>query len=438
MPQIQQLGPKNDWIAPLLQGIQQQAQQKQDMALALIKAGAYSPVLGGKQHGPIASMGASLLGPTLGPTTNVDGMNFAFNPVNPQINQLKQQAQLKQLQDSLKTPQQQGQDLKTEMDALNKTPTKTASDGTQPPPQMITKPSIRMTPKGPQISLSTQLNPDYKTWQQNIANNQQAQAILKSKPGDEGYEFAKDLAYGKITIPFFESQLRGFSGNTMAIRNAYYAKAKAINPSFNESMFENGMYGIKNGLSAIGRLQALTGQAAKNVDAQLNVAVGLSGKINRSTYPILNKADYLWNTDVKQIPGLSGDIKNFIYSAKLASIDAARVETGQTTGAAVTDSAREYFKNLLDATDSKETFMKQAAFTSASTHNRMVSLANERQDMLNQIKDMQMDLQGNPVPKEQYEDTGDIDQMAQGKKPIGSGKTDQDQSQNSSDPLGIL
>ena len=282
------------------------------------------------------------------------------------------------------------------------------------PSQFINKPTVRFDAKGePSISVTQEPNPDYKSYQAQQQGKAQVSSIMKSSSGDADYDFAKDLAYGRITIPFFESQLRGFSGNTMAIRNAYYAKAKQINPSFNEALFENGMFGPKAGIQSLGRYNAMQGMLAKNVDNQLNVAIGLSSKISRTNTPILNKPDYLWNTDLNQVPGLSGDIKNFINSCKLAAIDAARVETGQTTGAALTDSARDNFKTYLSATDSPETFLKTANFAKLSTRNKIQAGSDEMNKQYDMIKDMQENLEGNDTAQEKPLGAEDIDKMSQ-------------------------
>jgi hypothetical protein len=393
--------------------LEKQKQQKLALAMQAIQSGQYQPApQGTPQPGLMTRIKQNLLGPQVGgPTMNVMGANY--QQVTPEM-QAQQSAnalkmQMKALSDSGMLGANAGSTATTGPIQHSTV----GGDLESVPSQMVTKPTIKFNGMKPEVSISQQLNPDYKSYEKQKESKMAVSQIMKSSSGDPSYETAKDLAYGKMTIPFFESMMRGMSGDAMANRLAYYTKAKQINPQFNEAMFENGMFGPKQGLMAIGHMQAITGQAAKNVDAQLNIAEQLSNKINRTQYPILNKVDYLWNTDLKQTPGLSGDIKNFIFSAKLASIDAARVETGQTTGAAVTDSAREHFKDLLQATDSQDTFKKMANFTRVSTQNRMVSLAKERQDMLDQINDMQQNLKGEPIAEEQqYKGADDIDKMS--------------------------
>lgn len=83
MAQIQQVGPKNDWIGGLAGGLQQaleqQRQQKLAIAQSLINSGQYQPQLGGPQPNMMQRMGQSLTGPQLGqPNMNVSGMNFKY------------------------------------------------------------------------------------------------------------------------------------------------------------------------------------------------------------------------------------------------------------------------------------------------------------------------------------------------------------------------
>ena len=105
--------------------------------------------------------------------------------------------------------------------------------------------------------------------------------------------------------------------------------------------------------------------------------------------------------------------KNFINSCKLAAIDAARVETGQTTGAALTDTARDNFKTYLSATDSPETFLKTANFAKLSTRNKIQAGSDEMNKQYDMIKDMQENLEGNDTAQEKPLGAEDIDKMSQ-------------------------
>lgn len=182
--------------------------------------------------------------------------------------------------------------------------------------------------------------------------------VMNSKPGDVNYDTAHDAAFGKLSINELNHLAGGMGQQSRVKLQAMMQLAKKINPDFNETMLENSQAGLRARITSLDRQAGLIGQAVNRVDKFGNIALSYSDKVNRTKYPILNNADYLWNTNVMQDDKVSPDIKSFIDSTKLLSVDWARATTGQTGGAAVSDSARKEFGDLISASDSSETFKK--------------------------------------------------------------------------------
>lgn len=180
--------------------------------------------------------------------------------------------------------------------------------------------------------------------------------VMNSQPGSVDYETAKDMAFGKMSINEFNHFVGGLGQQSRFKGQAMLQLAKKINPNFNETMLENSQAGLRSRITTLDRQAGLISQIANRVDKFGDIALQYSDKVSRGNYPLKNKIDFLWNTNVNQNPTIAPDVKAFVDSVKLLSVDWARATTNQTGGAAVSDAARKEFGELISATDSPETF----------------------------------------------------------------------------------
>ena len=237
--------------------------------------------------------------------------------------------------------------------------------------------------------------------------------VMTSQPGSVDYETAKDVAYGRLSMAEFNHFMGGMGQQSRVKGQAMLQLAKKINPNFNEAMMSNRQAGLKAGITSLDRQATLAGQMAERVNKFGDIALQYSGKVSRTNYPILNNWNYLWNSNIKQDPKVSGNIKGLVDSVKIFATDWARSTTGQTGGAAVTDAAREHFKDMISATDNPEVFKQLIDLGKQDTATTVQGYKDERDKTFQQY---QMET-----------GSGDVSGGGQG-----SGQT------NQKDPLGIL
>lgn len=108
----------------------------------------------------------------------------------------------------------------------------------------------------------------------------------------------------------------------------------------------------------------------------------LSSKVDRTGSPIINQLKQAFQTTVVQDPDLAA-LKNAISEG---ATEYAKVVTGQTTGAAVTDTANKQVQKLLSATDSPKAFAAELATMREFIGNRRQGFRDEKQAVLDSLK----------------------------------------------------
>lgn len=114
----------------------------------------------------------------------------------------------------------------------------------------------------------------------------------------------------------------------------------------------------------------MIGSFEKTFEKNLALTEELSKKVDRTGSPLLNRGIQAWRT------GVSGDpeTKGFINALTTARDEYAKILSGATGAAGITDSARAEAEKLFSTIDSPETFAYVANVARQETHNRMSSL----------------------------------------------------------------
>lgn len=128
------------------------------------------------------------------------------------------------------------------------------------------------------------------------------------------------------------------------------------------------------------RSTALEANAA-TAENNFKTIEGLSAEVDRTGSPIINKLKNVWNTSVVQDPKLAA-LKNAVSEG---ATEYAKVVTGQTTGAAVSDSANQQMQKLLSVSDSPAAFRAELATMRAMIVNRKQGYATERQHLMDSL-----------------------------------------------------
>lgn len=205
--------------------------------------------------------------------------------------------------------------------------------------------------------------------------------IINSKEGDRDYKTAYDLAFGKITPNFFRT-LGGYGTKGASARRALYEKATQLNPEFNQTAFELGQYGTKAGIGALQRQAALVGSFEKTATINADRALALSETVKRSKYPMLNKITQLWTMDVNQDPSVAPELAAFVDANKTFATEYAKVTSGQTGGAAVSDSARKEFDALLRISDSPAVYRRRIQQMKLEMAGRLKGFEQQKKELM--------------------------------------------------------
>ncbi len=289
MATIQQIQPQNDWIGPLLsslqQSIEQQKQQKQQMLLGMIQSGQYQPTAPGSPQ-PQQSFGqrfaSNMMGPNLGPTASMGGMNFQYQ--TPEV-------KMKNFQDQIKAFQ--GMNAPASAQNMPGSP----SQGSALPslPQFQVEPSIdsnsmNVTPK---ISYTTPLQQadyqskvlDIQKKQQEMKDSQETSKIQNMNPDEAKVELSKNN-------PAYANYLKGLSEGRFQLAGRSTKSSIQIQKDL-ANLYPN-MDQSKIQARYKTRQDFTTGTAAKNVKS-LNTAVSHLNEMNKLIPELHNSGFKMWN-----------------------------------------------------------------------------------------------------------------------------------------------
>lgn len=160
-----------------------------------------------------------------------------------------------------------------------------------------------------------------------------------------------------------------------------------------------GVQTAKSELQRVKGLHGMTEQFERTANKNLDYAERLGAKVERSGSPIWNRWA-LWGRG--EIKG-EADVLAFDRAVKSAMVEYAKVITGQITGQAVTDSAREEYTKFLNAAYAGQAFKEIANVMRTEMGNRMSSFPETESRIGQEI----LDIQG--ASKDQPSGGGDLD-----------------------------
>lgn len=136
--------------------------------------------------------------------------------------------------------------------------------------------------------------------------------------------------------------------------------------------------------SAMGKLEGQAGLALafeKTANKNADLALGLSNKVDRTGSPVVNR---FYLKAKGQYAG-DPDVAAFEAAVKTFANEYAKVTTGQTGGAAVSDSARAEIDKLINASQTPEQFAAVINLMKQEMRNRAAAYGEQRAEMKNQI-----------------------------------------------------
>lgn len=213
---------------------------------------------------------------------------------------------------------------------------------------------------------------DVQTWRTKMAGDR-ATAVASAKPTNSSallppetieLEAQNYLKTGKLPPLYRDNDTKRVIMNRaaqIAKENGNDAAAAVID---RQSFAAN-----KGALSKVTAQKNMVGSFEKTFQKNLDLAMNLSGKVDRTGSPLINKAIQHWRT------GISGDpeTKGFINALTTAKDEYAKILSGATGAAGITDAARAESDKLFSTVDSPETLAYVAEVAKQEAHNRMTS-----------------------------------------------------------------
>jgi hypothetical protein len=220
--------------------------------------------------------------------------------------------------------------------------------------------------------------------EQAVAVQKAKQALFSGSFTPEALDLLSEQAYrtGKVNIPY------GLTRNDPTIVSRVWdmAAAKAASDGNSAAQTVASQHAYQATTSALGALTkqaTLVGAYEKTAEKNMDLAFQLGNQVDRSNSPLINKGIIAWKQGITGDPETAG----FVNALTAAENEYAKVLSGATGAAGITDAARKEAHDLFSKIDSQQ----MLAFTigpqgvaRTEMHNRMGSF-NEQQTVLNDM-----------------------------------------------------
>jgi hypothetical protein len=206
------------------------------------------------------------------------------------------------------------------------------------------------------------LKPIPKTLTPNQASTQGANDALDPETMDL---VAQDyLKTGKLPPLYRDNQTK------MKIMNRAAQLAKANGDDASAAIIGRQTFGANRAsLNKVSAQKNMVGAFEKTFQKNLDLALSMSDKVDRTGSPLINKALISWKTGVAGDP----ETKGYINALTTARDEYAKILSGATGAAGITDAGRKEAEELFSKIDSPETLKYVAEVARQETGNRMTS-----------------------------------------------------------------
>lgn len=138
----------------------------------------------------------------------------------------------------------------------------------------------------------------------------------------------------------------------------------------------------QHGLDVLEKQASVMGVAEKTATKNLDQIEKMAAKVDRTGSPLVNKLRNAWSLHVIQDPDLAA-LKNIVSET---TTEYAKVMSGQTTGAGVSDAARAQTEKLLSVSDNPKAFAAEIATMRQAMRNRVDGTEQQRQEIMGRLK----------------------------------------------------
>lgn len=203
-----------------------------------------------------------------------------------------------------------------------------------------------------------------------------------ASPGQVGLTDSalEQAAMGYVTSGKMPTLGMGASADRIAILN----KSAELFPHINPVIFQSDYKSISGALSTLERQRSQVMAFEDTASRNLNLASSLSSKVDRTGSPFINR---VWQAVQSNAWG-DPDLQAFHNSIITATNEYAKVITGQTGGAAVSDAARREAQNLLNTTQNPEQFKQAVAVMQQEMQNRREGMDQEVEILRQRVRNV--------------------------------------------------